>query len=440
VKLKRAGSTFTAFSSGDGVTWKQIGTDTVSINRLAYVGLAVTSRSVETLTNAIFSGVKVATGSDSLNRPPTVSISAPSAGASYTAPATVTVTADATDSDGSVTRVDFYAGSSLIGSDSASPFSVTWTNAPAGKHTLKAVAHDDDGASTTSAGVGITVGSNQPPTVSLTSPTQNASFSAPASITMTASASDMDGTISKVEFYAGSTRVGSDTSSPYSITWSNAPAGAYTLSAKAWDNSGASMISAGVNISIGSTNKAPTVSLTAPAAGATFTAGTTITVTANASDSDGTVAWVEFYAGSTLIGSDPTNGYSATWSNVPAGSYTLKAVARDNSGATATSSSVSITVTTVSSTLPRAVMFNASADHAIVSFYTIEIFKAGTNPATTAPFRTQNAGKPSPVNGAITVDVSATIQALPAGTYFITVSATGSGGTSRSGPSENFVR
>jgi hypothetical protein len=440
LKLRRTGSTFSAYSSTDGTKWKLIGSDTVSINRLAYIGLAVTSRNPGTLTNAIFSLVGVTPGSGSSNRAPTVAISTPSAGTAYKAPAAVTITATASDSDGSVARVDFYAGSSRIGSDSASPYSVMWNDVPAGKYALKAVAHDDQGASATSTTVEITVGSNQPPTVTLTSPQQNASFTAPASVTMTASASDLDGTISKVEFFAGSTSVGSDSTSPYSIAWNNAAAGAYTLSAKAWDNSGASMISAGVNISIGSANKPPTVSLTAPTTGATFTAGTTITLAATASDSDGTVAWVDFYAGSTLIGSDPTNAYSATWSNVPAGSYTLKAVARDNSGATASSSSVSITVSTVSSTLPRAVMFSASADHATVTYYTVEVFKGGANPSTTAPIRTQNVGKPQPTNGEITVDVSSMIQALPAGTYFITVSATGSGGTSRSGPSQTFAR
>jgi hypothetical protein len=440
LKLTRRGTTFSAFMSSDGASWRPIGSASVSINRLAYVGLAVTSRNYGTLTNAIFSRVDVATSSDTPNLPPTVTISAPAAGTSYTAPATVTIAAAATDPDGSVTKVDFYAGSSLIGSDSGSPYGVTWKDAPEGTHALKAVAHDDQGASKTSAVVEITVGSNQPPAVTLTSPTQNASFTAPASIMMSASASDMDGTISKVEFFAGSTLVGSDTSSPYSVTWSDAPAGSYTLSAKAWDNSGASMISAGVNISIGSGNRPPTVSLTAPAEGATFAAGATITLTANASDPDGSIAWVEFYAGSTLIGSDPTSPYGATWNNATAGSHTLKAVARDNSASTTSSSPVAITVAAASSNAPRAVAFMASADHSTVSFYTVEIFQAGVNPDKSAPVRTQNVGKPTPVNAEIIVDVATTIQSLPAGSYFITVSATGVGGTSRSGPSETFTR
>src|SRR5919106_1130440 len=63
----------------------------------------------------------------------------------------------------------------------------------------------------------------------------------------------------------------------------------------------------------------------------------TITVSATATDTDGTVASVEFRAGTTVIGTDTTSPYSVSWSNVPAGTYTLTAIARDDAGATTTS-------------------------------------------------------------------------------------------------------
>ena len=71
----------------------------------------------------------------------------------------------------------------------------------------------------------------------------------------------------------------------------------------------------------------------------------TIAIAANASDSDGTIVRVDFYAGGTLVGSDAASPYQVTWSNVAAGSYTLTARATDNAGATATSSGVAIAVT-----------------------------------------------------------------------------------------------
>src|SRR5204862_484060 len=98
-------------------------------------------------------------------------------------------------------------------------------------------------------------------------------------------------------------------------------------------------------ITVGAANQAPTVSLTAPANGATFTAPATITVSATAADADGTVAKVDFFAGTTLIGTDTSSPYSISWSNVAAGSYSLTAVATDNAGATTTSAARTITVT-----------------------------------------------------------------------------------------------
>jgi hypothetical protein len=94
----------------------------------------------------------------------------------------------------------------------------------------------------------------------------------------------------------------------------------------------------------GTTNTPPSVSITSPAGGATYTAPATVTINASASDPDGTVAKVEFFQGTTKLGEDATSPYSFTWSGVPAGSYSLTARATDNGGASRTSSAVSITV------------------------------------------------------------------------------------------------
>src|SRR5437870_8561104 len=93
---------------------------------------------------------------------------------------------------------------------------------------------------------------NNPPTVNLTSPTQGATFTAPATITLTASASDSDGSVSKVDFYQGTVLLGTDTSSPYSLTWNNVSAGTYSLTAKATDNLGATSTSSSASITVGS--------------------------------------------------------------------------------------------------------------------------------------------------------------------------------------------
>ena len=187
---------------------------------------------------------------------------------------------------------------------------------------------------------------NAPPAISITSPTNGATFTAPAAITIQASASDSDGSVSKVDFYQGATLLGTDTSAPYGFTWNNVAAGAYTLTAKATDNSGASTTSAAVSIAVNAApNQPPTVSITSPANGSTFTAPATVTLTANASDPDGSVSKVEFFQGATLVGTDSGSPYSVAWNNVPAGTYTLTAKATDNLGAVTTSVGVQITVT-----------------------------------------------------------------------------------------------
>ncbi|WP_250429088.1 PA14 domain-containing protein [Pontibacter ruber] len=99
-------------------------------------------------------------------------------------------------------------------------------------------------------------------------------------------------------------------------------------------------------------NQAPAVTLTSPSAGATFTQGAAVTLTASATDADGKVARVEFFQGTTKLGEATASPYSFTWSNVPAGSYSLTAKATDDKGATKTSAAVGISVTATTATAP----------------------------------------------------------------------------------------
>jgi YVTN family beta-propeller protein len=91
---------------------------------------------------------------------------------------------------------------------------------------------------------------NVPPSVSITAPTNGASFAQGVAIALTASATDPDGTVSKVEFYDGASLLASDTTAPYGFNWTNAALGSHALTAKAYDAYGASAISVVVNITI----------------------------------------------------------------------------------------------------------------------------------------------------------------------------------------------
>jgi subtilisin family serine protease len=186
---------------------------------------------------------------------------------------------------------------------------------------------------------------NPPPTVALTAPAAGTTYTTPASITMTAQASD-NGSIVKVAFYDGTTRLGEDTAAPYVWTRTTSVVGTHVLKAIAYDNLGASTTSATVSVTVQAppVNQAPTVAVTAPAAQTRFTMPFTATVAAAASDSDGTIAKVEFYDGATLIGTDTTAPYAVSWSSTVAGTHNLKAKATDNQGAATTSASVAVTV------------------------------------------------------------------------------------------------
>src|SRR6185436_2067894 len=93
------------------------------------------------------------------------------------------------------------------------------------------------------------VAANTPPAVAITSPTNGASFTAPATVTITATATDSDGTVTNVQFFDGATSLGNDASSPFSLPV-NLSAGSHTLTAVATDNQGATNRSAPVTITI----------------------------------------------------------------------------------------------------------------------------------------------------------------------------------------------
>ncbi|MGX5819498.1 CBM96 family carbohydrate-binding protein [Chitinophaga lutea] len=91
------------------------------------------------------------------NVAPTASITSPANGANFTAPASIAISATASDADGSITKVEFFSGGSKIGEDLDAPYSFTWTNVPAGSYSLTVVATDDDLATGTSAAVSVSV-------------------------------------------------------------------------------------------------------------------------------------------------------------------------------------------------------------------------------------------------------------------------------------------
>jgi uncharacterized repeat protein (TIGR02059 family) len=189
---------------------------------------------------------------------------------------------------------------------------------------------------------------NAAPVAVLTSPVTNSSFISPAIISMTASATDPDGSVSLVEFYSGNTRLGSVSVAPYSFTWNNVVAGSYSLTAVVTDNQNSKSFSPAVSVSVADkkiyTNKHPVIRISNPLKGNSYANISTITIDAVASDPDGTISKVEFFNGSDRLAETTTAPYTYIWKDVAPGSYAITAVATDNLNDTTMSAPVEFVI------------------------------------------------------------------------------------------------
>jgi hypothetical protein len=382
-----------------------------------------------------------------VNVPPGVTLTQPAVGATFLAPASISLAAAAADSDGSIVRVEFYAGSTLIASSSTSPYTAAWGASTTGSYSLTARAIDNGGATATSAPVTVTVsappvGSNGEIVLHTAAATgivgnwqlvpdltaasglrmQNADLNAPKvtvasaapahafDLTFEAQAGipyhlwmrmkalndsygndsvyvQFDGTVDAGG--AAISRIGTTSAETVILEecsgcgvqgwgWQDNGYGVpgkliyfamtgpqrlriqvredglgvdqIVLSAVTYASAAPGSLKNDTTI-LPSTvappppaNLAPSVSLDSPNANAAFTAPASVSLAATANDSDGAVARVEFYAGASLIGSVVAPPYAMTWTNVVAGSYTLTARAIDSASASTTSAPVAIVV------------------------------------------------------------------------------------------------
>ncbi len=429
---------------------------------------------------------------------PSALITSPVNGAAFSFGSSVPVAVSASTATGSVSKVELFQGANLIGTATSSPYGFVWPNPSAGNYSLIAKVTDTMGNSATSSPVTISITPNQPPSVTLLTPSNNAVFSALSSVLLTADALDGDGTITRVDFYQDSTLIGTVTNAPYALVWNNVPAGTYLVSATATDNHGGTAGSSQNYISVGATtfrdpenptgvtygidynyyqgtwsaiptltgltprqsgatanfdivstrltnnsfahlftgyvsvpadgtytfytassdgsrlyigktlvvnndgthslveqsgqialkaglhaitleffaasgtpqltvsysgpglpkqtipnsalyhvganNLAPAINITSPADGSIFTAPTSITLSANASDLDSGITKVEFFQGSVKIGESAVPPYATTWSATNLGTFSLQAIATDVGGAISASTAINVTL------------------------------------------------------------------------------------------------
>ena len=408
-----------------GTAWQAVPNGVVTANTLVWRRFnfpAITTSKIRVLiTNGLnahsrLTEVEAYTGPAGVNDPPTVTLTSPAGGSVYPASANVPLEASASDPGGSVAKVDFYANGTLVGTDTTSPYAVTWPNVPVGTHTLTAEATDNLGSITVSSPISISV--TVPPwrvNVALATNGGTAAASSTYSASYAASSAnngDRKGTgwgnggnwndatgnawpdwlevsfngaqtIEEIDVFtmqdnyqAPSEPTASMTFSQYGIrdfevqywtgtAWQAVPNGVVTANTLVWRRFNFAavttsrirvLITNGLNSHSRLTeieaytgpagvNTLPMVTLTSPADGSVFAASATVPLEASASDPGGSVAKVEFYANGAVVGTDMTSPYAVSWTNAPPGSYSVTAVATDNLGAARTSNAVTISVT-----------------------------------------------------------------------------------------------
>lgn len=261
------------------------------------------------------------------NKVPIVSITSPKPAEVFPEGVDIRIEANASDPDGSISKVEFYRGSVLVGTSTTSPYIVTMPKVAPGSYNLTAKAFDNRNATAISSVVNVVVEkANVAPTVNISSPKNGDEFVVGSNIRIEAQASDSDGRVTKVEFYRGNVLIGTATSAPFAVTWSNVTLGTHSLTAKAFDDKGASKISAAVNINVLSEFEIPEISLVTPTDDQVLEEGSTVAFTVMFNGDSKYVKRVEYYAGSQLLGTSTSNPYNFDWKNVPVGEHELKAV------------------------------------------------------------------------------------------------------------------
>ena len=316
------------------------------------------------------------------NQNPAVRLTSPASNASVVFGGNASLNAEATDADGTLAKVEFFANDAKIGEAVSAPWSLNWSKPAQGNYSLTAVATDDKGAKTTSPAVSFSVtapAANQKPTVSITSPTDKAALSEGASLNFNVNAADADGSVAKVEFFANSIKIGEQTSGPWNVAWSNIAKGDYVLTAKAIDDKNAETVSAAMTVTVNPVTPpalvpppvavvpapppaavpppatvpvppapAPvppatsSVSITSPSDGAVFTEDDHVLFTAKAPEG---TAKVEFFINDGYwIGQITSAPWNMNWNGVAAGTYVLSVKATDANGRATVSPSIRVVV------------------------------------------------------------------------------------------------
>jgi hypothetical protein len=303
-----------------------------------------------------------------IGTPPLVRIVNPTNDSSIAAGSTISIVADAVAPDGFIKNVDFYVNGVLLGSTQKFPFTASFTPQVPGRYQVVAIGFDDKSNAVASAPTMLTI-TGAFPTASIINP-ESSGLTVPqgSTVPVTVRAAGPDGgitTIRTIEFLVDGNV--SDTlpkltpaqaasglppvlTEPFVFNWkTDVVLGVHRLAARVTDVNGLIVTSPEITVNIVE-NKPPRVSITDPVAGASLVMNAPVTITAAATDTEGTVDSVDFLVNGNSIGKVTKSPFQITWTPTAVGTYELTAVAVDNGGMRATSAAVAVNVDPPAST------------------------------------------------------------------------------------------
>jgi hypothetical protein len=179
-----------------------------------------------------------------IDAPPSLSLNSPASNSYWITPTNMILAAVASNCDGTLPQVQFFQGDSCLGMVTNPPYSFVWSNVMPGNYTFTAWAKDDHGLAVSACSSNVMVAG-----IILTNPANNTVMTALANIQLGVTLLDKTG-ISQVQYFQGVNSLGTLTSSPYSLVWTNVGTGTYILIAQATDAGGLIFTSAPVNVVI----------------------------------------------------------------------------------------------------------------------------------------------------------------------------------------------
>ncbi|MBN1970902.1 MAG: SUMF1/EgtB/PvdO family nonheme iron enzyme [Candidatus Delongbacteria bacterium] len=245
------------------------------------------------------------------------------------------------DSTSSIISVEYYINDQSIGITSEAPYNYFWNTEPyvVGSYELKLIAKNSkDQEKSASVNVSLTTASNNPPVCNIESPADSTAFTIGESVMIYCTASDSDGSISNLVFYADGAVVDTVYAEPYQVYWNTTGqiAGNKEIRVVAKDDQGATSEGTVTVILTQATNIPPTVAIESPGEGESFTIGESIMIYSVASDSDGSIANLVVYADGAVVDTVYAEPYQVYWNTTgqTSGSKEIRVVAEDNLGAT----------------------------------------------------------------------------------------------------------